>query len=495
MVHKTKPWHYFLRHWSLLFVIITGIGLSVYTHYRAATLAITHDEAIICRMIQEHSAVDILNYIIPQDHMVNTLMMKWSCLIFPHTEYTMRLPNLIGHLLYIIFSILLLRRLRSHHLLITGFILLNFNPYLLDFFSIARGYGLSVAFMMVSLYFAVSYAATGKTVHLVAGFFSGLLAVLTVYTLLNYYFALVGLVVIMMIIWWLSGAKFPEHSLKTIAGIILLVIIVSSALLYAKLSGPLEKIQEEQFIYARTMKNFYTGTIRPIVYRSIYNSDPGLTVDLVSWAFLAVYALVPLLLAFLLGKKDYSFTGRLMFALFIISVVIFASITAQFKLFNVRFLQNRTATFIAPVMILMLIGLTDELRRFKYLKIPVITLAYFFAFLFAVNTIRHANCSRYLEWEYDADTRTMIRDLEADAEPAPGEQVRLGIYWIFEPSVNFYRDTWELDWLNEVDRDGYEKDFEYFYVFAADSVLTREFFRDKTILKTYPISGTALIRK
>jgi hypothetical protein len=467
----------------------------VYTHYRAATLSITHDEAIMYKMIKDYSSLEILNFVIPQDHMINTLMMKWSCTLLPHSEYTIRLPNLLGHLLYILFSILLLRKSKSPHLLVAGFVLLNFNPYLLDFFSIARGYGLSVSFMMVSLYFAVSYVSSGRTRHLVFGFLFGLLSVFAVYTLLNYYFALIGIVVVTPVLWRMSGKKFDHPDLKTMLGVIFIVVLTSSTLLYVKLSGPLEQIQAEQFIYETQNSNFYSGTMRPIVYRSIYNSDPGLTVDLVSWGFLGVYALAPILMIFLAFKRDFSFTGRLLFILFVISMIILASITAQFMLFNVRFLQNRTATFIAPVMILTLIGLLDELRRLKYLKIPALILAYAFAAMFITNTIRNANAKYYLEWQYDAEVRKMIGDLEKDANPGSENPVRLGIFWIFEPSVNFYRNAWELEWLNEVDREGYEKDFDYFYVYAADSVLTKEFFRDKTILKTYPVSQTALIRK
>jgi hypothetical protein len=179
----------------------------------------------------------------------------------------------------------------------------------------------------------------------------------------------------------------------------------------------------------------------------------------------------------------------------VLSLIIAASITLQNYLFNIRFLSNRTATFIAPVMILAFIGLLDEFRRFRYLKVPAGVLAVIIAGVFMVNTLRHANFSHYLEWQYDADSKHMIRDLEKDAGPRTGDQVSLGIVWLFEPSVNFYRKSMDLNWLNEVNRDGYMADFDYYYVMKQDSVLSKDIFRDKTILKEYPISNTVLLKK
>jgi hypothetical protein len=480
---------------ALWFVIIAGAGLLFYTNYRAAVISITHDEAVISKMICENSAIKIFNFVIPQDHMINSLLMKWSCSVFPTSEYSMRLPNLLGHLLYIIFSILLLRKLKNPLMLAAGFVLLNFNPYLLDFFSIGRGYGLSVAFMMVSIYYIYSYILDKRTMHLTLAFLFGILAVLTVYTLINFIFGIIALVVISIFIFWVGSKQNPQARPGRLAMAAFLIIGASAMVLYAKLSGPLERIQGENFIYGLAHKNVYTGTIRPIVFRSIYNSDPGLTVDVVSWAFIGVYALVPLVVVFLMVRRDFAFTSRLLFTATVLSLIIAASITLQNYLFNIRFLSNRTATFIAPVMILAFIGLLDEFRRFRYLKVPAGVLAVIIAGVFMVNTLRHANFSHYLEWQYDADSKHMIRDLEKDAGPRTGDQVSLGIVWLFEPSVNFYRKSMDLNWLNEVNRDGYMADFDYYYVMKQDSVLSKDIFRDKTILKEYPISNTVLLKK
>ncbi len=480
---------------SLLFVILSGAALLFYTNYRAATLSITHDEGVIYRLISENSARQIFHYVIPMDHMINSLLMKFSCQLLPDSEYTVRLPNLLGHLLYVIFSILLLLKLKNPHLLAAGFILLNFNPYLLDFFSAARGYGLSVSFMMVSIYFGFSFIQSRKILPLILSFIFAILSVLSVYTLLNYFFALCGVVVIMMLVWWANERFNLSRSFLSISGIYLFIIAISAVLIYLQLREPLLRMQSENFIYQDVQANIYSGTIRPIIYRSIYNSDPVTTVNLVSYGVIAVYFMALVTMVVMCIRRNFSFTKRLIFFSFVISSIVALSISMQYELFNVRFLQNRTATFTIPLMVLTIIGLIEEFSILKMMRIPALIMAYALAALFFLNTAKNVNIKWYLDWQYDSSTREMMHDLKADASSMPAKEIKLGICWQYEPSVNFYRKTWNLDWLKEVDRNGYDEDFDYFYVDNVDSILRKDIFKDKIIIKSYSKANTVLLRK
>jgi uncharacterized membrane protein len=480
---------------TLLFVIIAGIALFFYTSYRAATLSITHDEGVIYQVIYQHSLGKILTYVIPQDHMINSFLMKLSCQLFPDSEYTVRLPNLLGHLLYIIFSILLLLKLKNPHLLATGFVLLNFNPYLLDFFSIARGYGLSVSFMMVSIYFGYSFIQSRKILALSMAFLFAILSVLTVYTLMNYFFALCGVAGMMMLIWWADERFKLNRRFLSNTGIYILVIAASTALLYFMLHEPLKRVQSEQFIYQAERANFYSYTIRSIIFRSIFNSDPKTTVDIASYGFIALYFLALIMMVVMSIRRNFTFTGRLMLYSFTILFIVALSTTLQYKLFNIRFVNCRSATFVAPLIVLVFIGLAEELIRRKMMKIPVLIIIYAVSALFIYNTVKHANFKWYLDWQYDASTSEMMNDLRQDVGTKPAKEVKLGIAWQYEPSINFYKIAWHLDWLKRVDRNGYNGDFDYYYVDNVDSVMRKDIFRDKTIIKSYGESNTVLLKK
>jgi hypothetical protein len=480
---------------SIAVVIVLGLALVFYTNYRAATLSITHDEGVIYKLISSHSRWDILNYVIPQDHMINTLLIKISCQQFQDSEYVVRLPNLLGHLAYVIFSILLLIKMKNPWIILPGFILLNFNPYLLDFFSIARGYGLSVSFMMVSFYFAYSFIQSRKKTPLIFCFLFATLSVLTVYTLLNYLVALCALVGLMMMIWLAEGRFRLTKKVLITYGWYALIIIVSFAWLYFRLREPLQRVQSENFIYGENQTNFLKGTLRPIAFRTIYNFNSGALVTLISSGVIFFWGLSILAMTIMMTMRNFSFTSRLVFSSVIILAVIASSVIIQNEWLGIRYISNRTATFIATLMVLPLIGLTDEMTRTKIFKIPGLLIICFVAGFFLVNTGRHANFKWYLEWKFDSTTREMMHDLCEDVGPDPGKTVKMGICWLEEPSINFYKKTWNLDWLQSVDRNGYVGDFDYFYVVDADSVLSKDIFKDKIKIKSYKDSGMILLKK
>jgi hypothetical protein len=60
----------------------------------------------------------------------------------------------------------------------------------------------------------------------------------------------------------------------------------------------------------------------------------------------------------------------------------------------------------------------------------------------------------------------MLETLETDykTHAKPGSQISLGISWVFEPTINYYRQTKALNWLKEVNRDGYKGAFDYYYI-------------------------------
>ena len=487
-------WKKTAKHSTVLVVAILGLCLITYTSYRAATLSITHDEAIIYGFTTKYSALDIYNYVIAQDHMLNTLLIKWSRDVFPDSDLTIRLPNLIGHLLYIIFTIALVWRWKDKHLRIAGFIILNFNPYLLDFFSIARGYGLSVSLMMVSIYFGYGYGVSKKLYRLALSLLFAILSVLTVYTLLNYFFALIGVVLLLLVFDWLTGYyKFNARALARSA-LTIILLLLAAWFLYLKLDDPISRVQNKEFIYVDAGRNLIEGTIRPVVFRSIYNVDPGLIVGVISYTIIGLYALAFFWMIGYSLKKNFSFINRLIFFSFFLISIVALSIQLQHELFNIRFLSNRTATFLIPLICLLLLGTLQELRQFKNLRIPAVVLSYLLAGLFIFNTALSANFSYYLEWKYDADTKQMLMDLQSEVGPDPSEPVKLGIVWIHEPVINYYRKNCNLDWLQKVDQKGYAGDFDYYYLFDVDSVRSKLDFTKTTLVKEYPVSKNILLK-
>lgn len=176
---------------SIIFLII--IVLLIYTVMRAKILSFTHDESLGYYILHgiEHWHKTANN------HLLNTFLIGISKFVFGESEIALRFPNLFAHFLFMVMGCFIFRKVDNPVLVICGFLLLNLNLFMVDFFSLARGYGLSLGFMMASIYFFIEAGQskyckeqTKYDKQLVFSFFFSALAVLSNFTLLIYHFAL-----------------------------------------------------------------------------------------------------------------------------------------------------------------------------------------------------------------------------------------------------------------------------------------------------------------
>ena len=88
----------------------------------------------------------------PNNHVLNTLLVRISTARFHLTELSLRLPSLLAGLLYLwVVYRLAVRRFGSGARALTVIALLTLNPLVLDAMSEARGYGMALAFLIWAL--------------------------------------------------------------------------------------------------------------------------------------------------------------------------------------------------------------------------------------------------------------------------------------------------------------------------------------------------------
>jgi uncharacterized membrane protein len=86
------------------------------------------------------------------NHLLNTWLMKCSVNLFGESEFALRLPNVLAAGVYFFASGALLEKLfEKRWQIVLAFLVLTLNPFILDFFCVARGYGISLAMMMCGL--------------------------------------------------------------------------------------------------------------------------------------------------------------------------------------------------------------------------------------------------------------------------------------------------------------------------------------------------------
>jgi hypothetical protein len=170
---------------------LIALAFGAFVAARAVRVPLTYDEAAtyiryIAHIGPEFDAgpLAIFNFEVATNHLLSTALTKLATVAAGSSELVLRLPALLGYAMYLWFSAGILRRLTGSLVAVAGLLLLNLNPYLLDFFALSRGYGLGIGLMMGALSFWMRGDFRSTLLFASA-------AVLANFSMLNVYLALV----------------------------------------------------------------------------------------------------------------------------------------------------------------------------------------------------------------------------------------------------------------------------------------------------------------
>jgi len=419
--------------------------------YRAATQPVTIDEAYVYQ-------TKIRNYATPahiltgkyssENHILQTLLAFASVKIFRVSELTLRIPSLLGGLLYLIgiyrMSMLVFQRLLSATLALGLAVL---NPLILDHLSLARGYGIALGFFTWSLYMTMRYLRGDERRHILP--VAGVCLALSVAANLTFAFPGLGLALIFFSMSRRWGTLLRRYCIPG-----LLVSIFFLAL-------PVLSMRRDRF-------NFGAPTLRTTVLRVVYQSffhhelaapilpqsiqDDWWPVGLAARAIAAAMVLISLgwLVA---GAKAVRRTAgtepaaamclRLVWGTMLLSL---AFSIAGHWFSGLPYPYERTSLYLIWLFSLACVAGVDwlfdipGLSRFAAQTCSALLLAVLGWYSLEFSP------GYYLEWPFAADVK---RHLQTIRERHAGDQstVRIGGSFVFTPLVAFYRDLYGWDWL------------------------------------------------
>ncbi len=459
------------RRLSTYLLLLLALSLVIFVTIKATISSFTHDESYSYLRYVGQSIIQIFSYDTPftNNHILNTVFMKYSEMLFGSSEIALRTPNIVSLIIYLYFTYLLLKD-RSFTIILPVFILMSFSPYLLDFFGLARGYGISIGFMIFSLYYLLRFFETDKQKDLVLFNLGALLAALANFALLDFWLA--AIVAFNFVLFLNSRILNKRTSFKEFLfkynTINIVFILLGSVLLYE----PLRKIMQLSIIDFGGKSGFVHNTIGTLIIKIFYKIPVGSGTWLGMKIFvLLIVGFVFIVIAKNVLNKNTSFMQQ--FKPLIISNLILILITiitiVQHLLFQMDYLMGRFALFLFPLFILN-IGYTLEYflqKGYKYVSYSIFAIL---VILTLVNFSININLKSYLDWQYDADNKNAVEELMSvyNKDDSNRIDIKLGVNWLFEPGFNFYRKTWEIDWLLEVDRVGVEKSDDYSYIFVEE---------------------------
>ncbi len=526
--------------WRLVAISLLLVLFSVNV-YRAATQAITHDEAVTWEWLPFSGTVaQFFDSEIANHHPLHNLLAKLSADVFGLSEFSLRIPSLLGGLFYFYTVYLISTFLFGEGLLfLLSVAVLTLNPFLLDYLSCSRGYASGLGFLMFALYQAMRYLSETW----------GPGDARRPARILNTIGVAIGLSVGFNVVMIFPAAAFATAFLAILLAdhIIAKPVPVENA---APAGNPKKKKQSRRkseraagahvgrslgqallhfVLPALVVGGIIVSLPRSLVYlevgyegppslraildgivRSSYFHSPQGRLGLATW-FSAEFVtrlitdfLIPVglvVLVVIAVRIVYHWIqqrrldalpviDRFLLLLSLLMPAALVLIVASRYIFHAPYPELRTVLYWIPLLGLTSLGLIKWLQdtgpTTAKLAIPVAA----FVVLSIAQFVTQFNTRYYSEWAYCAATKDIMKIVRDQHAARPGGKIRLGVTWQLEPGVNFYRTIWGLDWLNKVERESPDGDNDYYILLFDDTNLVQR--RGLKVLLQDKLSGAVL---
>jgi hypothetical protein len=409
---------------------LIALVVIVYCVVRANGLSMTHDESATILDYVPLSFIDIMSNTPPSanNHIFNTLLVKLLIAV-KNSPLVVRLPNLLALLLYLFYAF------RLSHMMLKGtssrilaFSILIINPYLLDFFSVARGYGLSLGFLMGSLYYLYAFTKTFERRHISYAIGFSIFAVWSNLTMLYYFLAMIALVLLIVLA--------RHEDLKKVIQPVGIGIGILTLLIYVPLRG----LIAENELYFGGKSGFYQDTFQSLIASSLY-SIPHFgeqTTTLVQRLLLGI-SLLAVLHGMVKSYNKKQISGGVLWSS-LLGIMIVGNLL-QFYLFGTRYLVNRTALIYWPIFCLLwmsFLGASPSTywQKIKAVQWVMIGFRWLIIGALCFHFYQAMNFLKVREWWYDRHTKGMIEYVLRHNPDA--DTLKLGAKWIFKPTINYY---------------------------------------------------------
>lgn len=453
---------------ALIIIVLSGGIIFSYVAQKAWLASFTHDESYTYNRYVHTAFMDILSYknSYTNNHLLNTLLMKYSEMLFGSSEFALRLPNLLALLLSFIYVYLLFRN-RSIILQISVVVFLFTNAALLDIYGLARGYGISAGFMIIAVYHLIRMFDSKRVIHTVLFHIASLLAVLANFTMLDFYVA--ALLTFNLVHFYnarfVLKTRFSPYSINKLNLLMLVPVLI---ILYE----PVRRVITYNHFDFGGSQGFMSDTFAAILDTFLVNTQlSGITAQIIKIVLLITLFIPPVIIAIQAYSKRTDFFENNKSLIFINSVLvlIFIEVILQHWLFKTDYLVGRFALFLFPLMVLNIAFLINSVLQY-HLNDVLLPFCAVFALLSSVHLYRHADLYSCAEWGYDSETKTAMQFLQEsyNNDTTHNVPLKMSVNWLFEPTVNFYRQTHDMNWLLPVDRKELPLNSDYCYIFKTD---------------------------
>lgn len=424
---------------NLYYTVLVSI-LFVLLIQRAVNVGITHDESLTYTIVSNDGSGHNAYKDTANNHLLNTWLIKQSIRLCGNDNLlTLRLPNLIAFLVYALSVWLILKEWKnSVFAFVAASSLLLLNPYLFEFFALARGYGLAISLGTLALSFFLRVRKTHDLRRFSIDFFFAMLfstlASYANYIMLNLNIALLILFGLEYLL--IHYQTFSRQSWRPLLAIFLILLLSFKHLI--QIHDNLILLQNNNELYFGGHDSFVFSTLRILVQRSIYFSYYGeaFWVNLLNVLLVMFFALGVIMVY----NKIYSVLKK---SYLVLSLLVAASVL-QYYMFNIPWPIERTSLIYIPLISLtfflstdgvlgLLKGLSNISRVVASSFGSVIYLL--IVLIFTYHFYSNINKSYSIEWKFDAHTHYVSKQIMSDYSQ---KNVIVYTSWMLKPSMEYY---------------------------------------------------------
>jgi hypothetical protein len=425
------------QRWTIITLLLISLALLTYTIIRSVRVEMTMDEIYTWENLGKGLYPAVYDHTTANNHWLNSWLMQLSESIFGTHEWALRLPNLIAHACFLFFTARIALSFRNGVYTVAAFVLLNAHPYMLDFFSAARGYGIALGCIAACLFYLFRFVSEGQaTKHVVYIMLAAMLAMLANFAVISFVMMATALTVFFVL---------RKKSDKRIKQLLLIAAVVIPVLAFTV--PHLLRMQASGALYYGE-ETFWNGTVKTMVNKLLFDK---IYHDTNSFRYFqpALVALILFLVAgaaLLIRKNGFENWLRSSPGItFTILSGVIVIIVLQHILLGTLYPIQRVALFIFVLFIFAIVTTLNELLQGRALAIagtlPAITIAFY---------MFHFGNTGYLsEWEYSAGTQKAV-DIITDkySKTKDGKPVTISAMGGAGFPLEFIKKKDSLNWMD-----------------------------------------------
>ncbi len=428
-------------------ILLAILSLALFTAalFKAGNAAITWDEAFTYFEFIRSNRIwpGAGGGMAANNHLLNTWISYFLVSFFGTSEFILRLGNLLFYLVYLLISGWFALHSRSFTFSLVIFSILNFNPYLFDFFCLSRGYGMAHTCLLASLMAIYQFLLSNKILWLKIFIAIAVTGMLAGAMLLPVFFFLYVMLFFLLPVINMRNEKTWDHKVRLCHGILeqlqLLPLRYHLIFLFASLCHAaylIVLLKFNAYVFGGH-KGVAEDMIMTLLKNTFYNGHWFILISLLISGFFLFFMLVKQAtkqksdLQLLWSSPESKMTGIIFGCL----AGVFIQSSLLFYVFNVPLPSERTALYLYVLFTCLVVMLLVRVKQ----PATVLQLG---AILFSISMASHFvtcyNIQTFLEWRKDADAPLMITDLRKTVLPYRTEKLQAVTSLELEQPLRFY---------------------------------------------------------